>query len=229
MYLKDSTRSSNSQTYIRQVHSYEDFKYWSKENSTLFCTKRDPKSIIAALEKYAFKNTNVVLMDQTDIIRCKDNITFIAAELHKRNLALAMYVDINSNYKSLFKDNFSGIQTEFINSTFKDFSFINDWVDYLVIDKGMEYLSYEERRVVQTEMRKIFTKPFIGFRFPNNIVADQNGKHPNRPDKDFSLFEPRDDDGDFIITSIQVESFKRTLIFTENPNIQVEKINGVFL
>lgn len=232
LYLDEYNRMSNSRSYIRQVHSYEDFKYWSKEDGSKYCTALDTvkkEALYSGLEKFAFEKTNVVLLTQTDLVGCKDYIRVLATEFHKRNLAVAMYLDLSTDHRVFFKENYSGINPESIQNKYKDLAFSSDWIDYIIFDKGMEYLTFNDRRSVQTELRKIFPKPFIGFRFPNNITADSNGKHPNRPDMDMSLFLPADDDGDFIVTSIKVAEFKRTLVFVEDTGVLIEKVNGIFL
>ena len=73
---------------------------------------------------------------------------------------------------------------------------------------------------------------FVGFRFQNNLRPTPENNHPIRNNVSWNEFVPKEDDGDFIITSFPVTGFKRTQVFTENIDLQdcdgqVVEVSGV--
>jgi hypothetical protein len=233
MYLNDVNRTANTTSYIKQVYSYEGFKYWSKVDGAKICgdhTKEEEQQSFKTFDEYTNSRTNIIYLQNVDLVGCKDQIQDLAKELHKRNIALALNIEKNFDYKDAFTDeSLTKVKTDYYKNKFKGFEFVNLWVDYLVFDHAMEYLTYNDRRAIQTDLRKIFDKPFIGFRFTRHIDGFPTDNHPNRQNKTLEEFLPRDDDGDFIITSIYVPAFKRTLIFVEDIQTNLATVNGEFL
>jgi hypothetical protein len=232
LYLNQINRLTHSRTLIRQVYSQQDYRYWSKEDGKKYCKEMgmlEQEAVYTDLSRYADKKTNVIYFQNVDLIECKEFIQKIAVEFHKRNLEIAFDLEKKFEADKFFTGKFENFDTKYYSEKFKEMGFVSDWVDYIVFNNAMEYLTYSERRTIQTTLRSIFTKPYIGFRFENGMDIEPSSVHPVRNNKFMVDFIPMDDDGDFIIINFPVDSFKRTMVFAEDKEIYRVGINGEFV
>jgi hypothetical protein len=218
-------------TYIKPLYAKPHYKYFAHVNAVDLCNEtfvsqadEKIKSIVDALDNKA----NVVYLDEVSVLSCKDYIQLIAEKLHAYKLEIAINLELK-NEQSLSETDNEKIK-QLYQSKFKDLTPINDWVDYIVFDNAMNYLTFADRRAVQVELRKLFYKPFIGFRFTSDFNTNPESTHPNRQDKLMNEFLPKDDDGDFIIVSFALQStFKRTKVYGENNTLKNLNLDGEFI
>jgi hypothetical protein len=239
LYLDYVNRFVDAHTTLEKVHNEPEYRYWLYENAIDYCSedsifsdsqieskKEDIQNKIDNLIK---TKGNVIYFKNIDLINCLKNIKNIAVEFHIRGFQIAFNLENTFDYQKIYGDDFSRFDLNPVREKFKDATFVSDWVDYIVVDNAMEFMTYTERHSLYAELRTIFNKPFLGFRFTRHYDLDPDTTHPNRPDKKIADFLPKEDDGDFIITSIPVKDFKRTMVFIEGKGIDRVRVNGEIL
>ncbi len=231
LYLKSFNTFENSASIIRSVHSKPNYKYWTRIDGTRFCNLDSLRinETFKYLEAFSDKKTNVLYLENVELADCLENIRTIASEFHRRNLELAINIEKQMDYKSVYSEDFTSMQPNYYREKFKNAGGVNDWVDYLVVDNAMEYMTFEDRRSVLVALRTVFPKPFIGFRFTKHFAGDPESPHQIRNNVQIKNFLPRDDDGDFIITSIKTNHLRRTTIFVEDEAMDKVGVDGEFV
>jgi hypothetical protein len=191
--------------------------------------EEDFKALYLRLESYSNTKTNVVYFQNVDLLECSDYIKQIAEQFHKYNLEIAFNLETKIEREKVFNADFTVINENYFKDKFQKTVFINDWVDYIVFDDAMQFMTFDERRHSQVLLRDIFPKPYLGFRFTKAENSNPDSTHAIRSDKTMKEFLPRDDDGDFIITSISYPKLKRTMIFIEDLSLDRIGADGEFL
>jgi len=215
-----------TEVYVRHVYAKPNYKYWTYLDGTQFCKENKGYE---SLDAFSSKKSTIIYFENVTLLECISNIKNIAYEFHKRHLEVAINLENSFEYDRFFKTGFTEFSTAYYKEKFKEADVVNDWLDYIVFDNSMEFLTYVERRRVEGELRRIFTKPFIGFRFTKNYAFDPISLHPVRKDKQVRDFMPYDGDGDFIITGFEVHNFKKTKIFNENISSKTFIGDGEFV
>jgi hypothetical protein len=228
-YLRHNQKGDHS--IVRQALAKPEYRYWDKVDGISYCKAvGDEKTeLFKSFDGFTMKKTNVVYLINTDVLSCQYNLPEIARELHMRDLELAIDLDLSLDYKLLYSEDFAQFTPANYSKRFEGAKGLNGWVDYIVVDNAMEFMTYDERRGLQSELRAVFPKPFLGFRFTKHFNFPFDTIHPNRQDKRIGEFLPKEDDGDFIITSINPELFKRTYVFIEDKDFESLQFDGEFL
>lgn len=217
----DPNFSTARKSIIRPAIDAKSYKKWAKIDGTLFCKDfiDNDQSPYQKLQKIVDSKVDIVYLTGVDVLSCKQYIQEISSIFHKYGLSLAMNIDSNPDIKAIKGDDLSGLNLDYYTSKLKDTNGITRFVSYLVFDDALSYFTYSERRQIQSHLRDIYTRSFIGFRFIKSVTPTLDNKNPNR-NIDWNEFLPKDDDGDFVITSIPVSGFKRTSVFTEDIMLQ---------
>lgn len=229
--LADSTFFHKDKFLIRPAFKSLDYKYWSKLDAKSYCAN-EPEStskFLAKVTEIAATKTNVLYLTNTDILACKDSLPGFADIAQSFGILLAMNLLESGIDSNAYFDESGTLKLSYFTDKFKDQGSISEWVSYFVFDNAMEKLTFSERQLIRVELRNIFRKSFIGFRFDPKFGPTPENTNPNRKEKQWDEFLPKDDDGDFIITTLPVKDFKRTLVFAEDRKVITELSSGEFL
>lgn len=212
---------TSKRSVIRPAIDTKDYKIWAKMDGREFCkdSTANDQSPYKALGKMVDAKVDIIYLTNVDVVNCGQYIQEISNKLYNYGLALAMNIDSNTDIKAIKGEDLSGLNLDYYTKKLKDTNGVTKLVAYLVFDDALSYFTFSERRQIQSHLRDIYTQSFIGFRFTKSVTATPDNKNPNR-NIDWNEFLPRDDDGDFVITSIPVSGFKRTSVFTENLVLQ---------
>jgi hypothetical protein len=232
LYLSTIEKSTGKNILIRQVYSKPGFKYWTAIDGKEVCKSMNPDETTAfdnSLNQFADTKTNVIYFQNTNLLDCIDHISTLAALYHKHGLEIAFNLEAEFEEDKVFPLNHASFDSNYYSTKFAKAVFASDWVDYLVFDNGMKSLTFDERRSVQSVLREVFKKPFLGFRFVSDgYDLNPEANHPVREDIKMREFLPRDDDGDFMITNFKPQSLKRTMLFVESTVSDRIGVDGEF-
>lgn len=226
LFISAYDKYSGKNIYIKKVYSKPGYKYWAREDGTKYCRNEENTNKFDSLSEYSGKKTNVIFFENVNVIDCLDQIEKISIEFHKYGLEIAFPIEIDVDYAKAYVD---GVVSEsYYREKYSPATSVNDWVDYIVFVDAMHFFDYNERREIQVVLRDIFKKPYLGFLFNKKYDIDPESIHPNREDKKIIDFLPKDDDGDFIITEIKVDTFRRTLVFAATDLMDTVAADGEF-
>lgn len=224
----DTLRGNDKTFIVQKLFKQENFKYWAKLDGSSFCSKDFNYSDSTPFSKYVGTKVNVIYLTGVDIKSCAEFIPKLADNFHFYGIQVALDLDAKFETKSVLAEDNSLKITDYLNQ-FKSLNSSSEWISYIVIDNVIQGLTFTERRSFQSELRDIFKKSFIGFRFTNDVSPTPDMKHPLRTSIDWNEFLPRDDDGDFVITTFPVGNFKRTSIISENIIAATDDVDGQFV
>ena len=226
----DSFSLKDQKSYIRPVFKIKDYKYWKQVEGSEFCTSNalSVSKLISEVTKVAATKTNVIYFTKTDILACKEYLPAIAEIVHDFGILIAMDLENNVDSSTYFSSN-GNVNLAYFTDKFKDSGSMSEWISYFVFNNAMDRLTFEERKQIRATLRDIFPKSFIGYRFNPTFGPTPENTNPNRVEKQWQDFLPQDDDGDFIITTLPVQGFKRTLVFAENRDVLNDTCSGEFI
>lgn len=230
--FSDSFVDRGSSYIIQSVFKAEDYKYWKKIDGSFFCQESSEQIESlrdAFLTEIQGEKVNIVYLTNVDVIQCSRYLEEIALKFQDFGVFFAIDLEKNFNSSSLFQNDFTVFNAENYISKFKDYSAAAGWISYIVVDDKSESMTFLERRQFLSLLRDVFTKSFIGFRFDNIVKPTPEMTHPLRKNTSWNQFEPKDEDGDFIISAFPVNELRRTAIYSENLAAITLGTDGQFL
>jgi hypothetical protein len=205
---------------IRPALNQETTTLWARVDGNIFCQASfDNESTTSLLKKMVDSRIGIIYLVNVDIQTCSNYLQKIAEKLHQYDLLLAMNIGTDFDINQIYSNNYTVFNPDYFTTKLQDTKGVTDWVSYLVFDNALSYYTYAERREIQSRLRDIYDKSFIGFHFTMSVTPTPDNNHPIRQTA-WNQFLPDDDDGDFIITSIPVTDFKRTIVISEGINIK---------
>jgi hypothetical protein len=229
LFINTIDRYSGKSILVKQVYSKPGYQYWSIVDGVEYCSTKENPDRYKDLPSFADKKTTVVYFKNVSLLDCIDNLKEVSTKFHNYDLEVAFPIENDFDKAKAVKADTGEIIPEYYTEKYKKALEANDYVDYIVHENAHAYFTFDERRQVQVVLRDIFKKPFIGFAFSNEYGSDPATTHPHRSDKQLAEFMPRDDDGDFIITGINVPSFKRTLVIVADQKMDKIGVDGEVL
>lgn len=209
---------SSNNVIIRQLYFDPSYEFWIQLDFDFECFDYSIEKLdkyVNKLQNLDLKGSIVVYINNFDIVNCIPNIVKIIEVLNNKNFLVALDFDHTIDLLSLYDNNMNYNTYFFEKYKIEDFNDIDLWVSYVVFSNIRNFLTINERRDVLLNLRNLFPRSKIGFKFDKDIYPTIDFKHPNRPNINWDLIKPIDDDGDFIITPWMVNNFKRTLVISD--------------